>query len=164
MTLFTHMNPESRIWIYQSNRPFEEIELHLIKELLIEFKNEWNTHGKSLLTDFEIVYNQFIMLAVDEAEMNASGCSIDSSVRIIQDIEKKTGAVLLDRMLLAYREKDEIRLLKRSEFKQAVSNFLISETHIVFDNTIQKVSELNRWEIEMEKSWHGKAFIQKDII
>ena len=163
MTIFSHMNPNSRVWIYQANRPFNDIETHLIKERLNQFKNEWNAHGISLVADFALVYNQFIMLAVDESSQKASGCSIDSSVRIIQEIEEKTGVILLDRMLLAYREKEEIILLKRSEFKKAVENFAITEDHIVFNNTIQFVSELGKWEIPLKESWHKAAFIQKNV-
>ena len=85
---FEDLPGESRIWIYQSNRKFSEEEFSEIETDLKAFVEEWAAHGTSLEASFLLKYNRFIILAVNQDVQAATGCSIDSSVRFIKQIEK----------------------------------------------------------------------------
>ncbi|MEQ9303133.1 MAG: hypothetical protein RJQ14_04390, partial [Marinoscillum sp.] len=97
-----NMPDHSRVWIYQSTRPFSDSEKTLISAQLDEFTKQWAAHGQQLTATYSIELDQFIVLAVDESHHQASGCSIDSSVRVIQVIEQQTGLTLLDRSKVAF--------------------------------------------------------------
>jgi hypothetical protein len=44
---------------------------------------EWAAHGTSLVSSYQLKYNRFIILAVDQDVQSATGCSIDASVEFI---------------------------------------------------------------------------------
>lgn len=150
------MNPNSRLWIYQADKPFTVNDD--IRSILDTFISQWKAHQNQLFASYEIVYNQFIMIAVDEELAAASGCSIDSSVRVIKQIEDKSNVSLLNRMLLAYKTKNKIEVISRAEFAQGYKIGRFNLETIVFNNTIQYVKELPLWEVRAEHSWHSEAF------
>ena len=86
---FDQLPNQSRIWIYPSNRRFTKGELFVLRGELNDFISKWTAHNQSLETSYDLPYNQFILLAVNQQTVQASGCSIDASVRFIQEVEKK---------------------------------------------------------------------------
>ena len=86
---FESLPEESRIWIYQSNRKFSDEEIAEIENDLKSFIENWAAHGTSLEASYLLKYNRFIILAVNQEVQQATGCSIDSSVAFIQELEQK---------------------------------------------------------------------------
>ena len=83
-----YQNP--RIWIYQSNQKFFARRIRSdTSRSRIGFIEEWTAHGSDLKAGYEIRYKRFIVLALDQTQTSASGCSIDASVHFIQQIGKK---------------------------------------------------------------------------
>jgi hypothetical protein len=82
---FAKLSAESRLWIYPSNRAFREDEIFKIKEILNSFLAQWTAHNVRLEASFDLPYDRFIVLGVNQESVQASGCSIDSSVRIFQE-------------------------------------------------------------------------------
>src|SRR5579872_2892242 len=93
---------DSRVWIYQGNRPFSAEEAIYTRRSLASFIQGWNSHGTPVKGFGDIFYNQFIILLADETASGVSGCSTDSSVRLIKQIEEHTGIGLFDRLNLAF--------------------------------------------------------------
>jgi len=156
---FDEMPKEARIWIYQSNRKFSEQEEEEISTILTNFVGEWVAHSTPLKASFEIKYNRFIILAVDTAYHPASGCSIDSSVKVIQEIEQKYGIDLLDKMNVTYRTGDFIAHKPLIDFKKMAKSKAVNKQTIVFNNLVNTIEEYeNYWEVPAEESWHGRFF------
>ena len=88
---FDNLPDNSRIWIYPSNRPFSKTELETLTADLSKFLAQWTAHNQNLQAGFELPYNRFIVIGVNQQAVQASGCSIDSSIRFIQDLESKYG-------------------------------------------------------------------------
>lgn len=154
-----NISENSRIWIYQSDRAFSPAEEQAVRQQLNEFTGQWKAHGQELLTEGTVLYGRFIVIAVDEQQAEASGCSIDSSTRLIKDLEKKLGVDLFNRFNMAYRIGDEVISCSREEFEQLISEGKITEDTIVFNNLIQTAGELkNSWEIPFKESWHARVF------
>jgi len=97
-----NLSPESRIWIYQTSRELNQQEESAIAETLKSFCDQWATHGSGLKTSFRIDHNRFVLLAVDEQAGGASGCSIDSSVRVLKELEQKLNLDFFDRSEIAF--------------------------------------------------------------
>jgi len=148
-----------RIWIYQSNREFTAQENELIIQKLSNFMEQWKAHGKELAAHAEVKFNRFIIIFLNEALEAASGCSIDSSVRFLKEIERELQIDLFDRMQIAYRRDGKIEAVSRSEFEKLIANGEVTENTIVFDNTVANSKELaSRWQVPMKDSWHAKVF------
>ncbi|HEX4849999.1 MAG TPA: hypothetical protein VFV08_04290, partial [Puia sp.] len=82
-------SPSSRVWIYQSSRLFTISEALEIEDLLHEFASHWQSHGTPVKGYGNLFFGQFIILMADESATGVSGCSTDSSVRLIKSIENK---------------------------------------------------------------------------
>lgn len=149
----------TKVWVYQSSKAFNEGDKDLIRKRADEFLTEWNNHGKNISAEYRILYDRFFIFIVDEAKVPASGCSIDSSVRFVKQLEKDLGLDLMNRMKLAYRSGNEIKIAELNEFKEMVKAHKIGEETIVFNNLVSTLDELNeKWEVPLKDSWH-KQFL-----
>ncbi len=153
------MPKEARIWIYPSNRKLTDQEVGEITDILTHFVGEWAAHSTPLKASFEIRHNRFIVLAVDTDYHAASGCSIDASVKVIQEIEQKYGIDLLDKMNVTYRTGEFIAHKPLIDFKKMAKAKAVNGQTIVFNNLVNTIEEYeNYWEVPAEESWHGRFF------
>lgn len=154
-----NLHDTSRVWVYQSNRAFTNDEMERLLPLLSDFNNNWVAHSKKLNSVIEVFYNQFIVLFVDEYSQEATGCSIDSSVSLIKEIEDKFAVSLLDRLNLTYKENNEIKTLKMADFQEAIKAGKFTNEVTVYNNLVTTKSEfLNNWEVQAKNSWHNNLF------
>ncbi len=152
-------NDNSRVWIYQSNRLFTISEALEIEELLEEFTKTWLSHGAKVTGYANLFFGQFIILMADETATGVSGCSTDSSVRLIKSIEQDHNVNLFDRQTLAFVVKERIQLLPMEQLNYAIENNFINADTLYFNNTVQTKEELlNRWIIPVKESWLAKRF------
>lgn len=156
---FDEMPYSSRIWVYQSDRPFAKDEITWIENKLKAFCDGWNTHGQHMATSFDIVLNQVIVLSVDERNFPASGCSIDSSVRVLREIEERLGVNLLDAGKIAVLNHDTVSVSKLSSIKAEVLAGNILPESKVIDPTVSKKEDLmEKWIITAKDSWLKRYF------
>lgn len=156
---FESLPEDSKIWIYQSNRKFSENEMLEIEEELQVFMEQWASHGTSLEASYCTKYNRFIIIAVNQEVQTATGCSIDSSVQLIQSLEKKYEVDLLDKMNVTFKLGEHIAHKTLIEFKKMAKEKAVSENTIVFNNLINTLGEWNEfWEVPAIDSWHSRFF------
>jgi hypothetical protein len=154
-------SPSSRVWIYQSNRLFSMGEALAIEDKLNEFVAGWNSHGDPVKGFATMFFGQFIILMADESATGVSGCSTDSSVRLIKDIEKTYHVNMFDRQLLAFVIKEKLQLLPLNQLNYAVQNGFISSETLYFNNTVLTKQELlDKWIIPVKESWLAKKIPQ----
>ena len=150
---------ESKVWIYQSSRLFLISEALEMEDLLQEFVKNWKSHGHTVKGYANLFYGRFIVLIADEAATGVSGCSTDSSVRVIKQIEKDYNVDMFDRQSLAFIVKDKIEVIPMAQLAYAVENDFITENTLYFNNTVQNRKELeNKWIVPAGDSWLGKYF------
>lgn len=156
---FESLPEESKIWIYQSNRKFSEEEFAEIEKDLQVFVENWAAHGTSLEASFQLKYNRFIILAVDQEVQTATGCSIDSSVAFIQSLEKKYDVDLLDKMNVTFKLGEHVAHKPLIDFKKMAKDKAVTANTIVFNNLVNNIAEYNEsWEVPAADSWHSRFF------
>ncbi len=149
---YSEIANSSRVWVYQSDKSLSDKEIVLIQQKLLTFCNDWKAHQVHLKSSYKVLYNRFIILLVDEQQQNASGCSIDSSVKVIKEIETEFGINLFNRTQIAFEREGEIITLSIPEFKKVVQ----ADT-VVFNNLVRTKAELEEnWETSASNSWHAK--------
>ncbi|SDG38381.1 hypothetical protein SAMN05421827_10623 [Pedobacter terrae] len=152
-------SPQSRVWIYQSDRKFTSTEETEILNKLAAFTNQWTAHGNELLAKAEIRYGFFIVLTVDESQAGVTGCSIDSSVRLIKEIEQEYHVDLFNRFNIAYKVNGEVVVNSKEDFETLVNIKQVTPETIVFNNMVQNLAELEtKWEVPFKNSWHSTVF------
>ena len=115
----------SRVWIFQCSRLFFLSEALQIEEILEQFVTSWKSHGAEVKGYANLFFGQFIVLMADESIAGVSGCSTDSSVHVIKEIEKQFKVTLFDRQTLAFIIKDKVQLLPLSQLSYAAENKFI---------------------------------------
>ena len=142
---YSEIAKSSRVWVYQSDRSLFDKEVDFINQKLLAFCNDWKAHQLHLNSSFKVLYNRFIILLVDERQQSASGCSIDSSVKIIKEIENKFGINLLNRTQIAFEQEGEILTLSTSEFKK-----IVQVDTVVFNNLVSTKADLEeKWKLSL---------------
>ena len=125
-----------------------------IEDLLNDFTSKWLSHGTPVKGAGYLFFGQFIILMADEKASGVSGCSTDSSVRLIKDIEQKFDVNMFDRTTLAFVIKDKVQLLPLSQLQYAFTNDFINSHTLYFNNLVQTKEELeNKWIIPIKDSW-----------
>lgn len=147
----------SRVWIYQSSRVFNLPEALQVEAMLNEFVAGWQSHGIPVKGYGNLFFGQFIVLMADENATGVSGCSTDSSVRLVKQIEQAFNVNLFDRQLLAFVIDDKIQLLPLNQLTYAADKgFITGETHY-FNNLVQQKAELaEQWIVPVKNSWLAK--------
>ena len=159
-SLFAEFPPQARVWIYQASRPLTEKETSLIREKAKAFALNWNAHKQPLTADAEVAHNLFLVLIADEAKMAASGCSIDSSVRLVKELEQEFQLVFFDRLNVAYQNDGTISLANYQTLVEDIKSGKLPRNISIFNNVIQTKGELEtNWLIPVEKSWLSKLIV-----
>lgn len=157
-----NLSNNTRVWIYQSNRLFTLSEALQLEEELKHFEDNWQSHGARVNASCFLFFGYFIILMADESETTVSGCSTDSSVRFVKNIEQTYKVSLFDRTNLAFIVKDKIEILPLSQVNYAIENGYINKTTLLFDNSIQDISAFkNKWLVPIADSWLGKRLNNK---
>ena len=155
--LHEDFHPGSRVWIYQCSRLFSLGEALDIEKMLEQFTKQWKSHGTPVKGEAHLFFGQFIILLADETATGVSGCSTDSSVRLIKDIEQQYKVNMFDRTTLALVVNDKIQLLPLSQLEYAVANGFVNADTLYFNNLVQTKEELeNNWIIPVKDSWLNK--------
>lgn len=154
---YNHIFPElpgnSRVWIYSADRELSGTEKVYVKEKLKEFVDGWGAHGKELMAAADILFDRFIVLAVDEQKVRASGCSIDSSVRFIKELGGELSVDFFNRLKLYIVQDHQIKRIHISELS-------LHEKDLLFDPMIADLNDFRaNWLIEVKESMLFKQMI-----
>lgn len=156
---FENLPENSKIWIYQSNRKFSDEELAEIESSLDLFIENWSAHGIKLEASYLLKYNRFIILAVNQETQQATGCAIDASVNLIQNLEQKFQVDLLDKMNVTFKNGEHIAHKSVLDFKKMAKEKAVTATTIVFNNLVNNIQEFHEnWEVPASESWHNRFF------
>jgi hypothetical protein len=155
--LYQSLPDGTRIWIYQSNRAFSGDEISELKTLLIRFTEGWASHSQQLCAFGDVLFGQFITLMVDESQASVGGCSVDSSVSFLQQVEKHYGVDLFDRMTFAWLEDGTVKTAGRDEFARLYKEGAIGDETTVFDNLVKTKGDFEKgWLKPLGESWHKR--------
>lgn len=144
----------SRVWVYQSSKAFTTKEALEIMERLQEFSKQWHSHGDSVDNFIHLFFDRFIVLMADESNIMVSGCSTDSSIKFLKNLEKDYHVQLFNRQILAFIVDQKIITVPLEKVNQAIESEMINGDTLYFNNTIlTKKDLLNKWIIPVKESW-----------
>jgi hypothetical protein len=145
---FNTLPKESRVWIYASENTLTEDQKSHILTYIAEHLKGWNAHKVPLTAGVTILENHFIVVALDEGKNGASGCSIDTLQKTIQELEKDLSISLLNRLNIFCRIDDKIHCIPTTK----LAEYANKET-LFYDLTIQKKGDLFNWLKLVEEGW-----------
>lgn len=144
--MFENLAPNSKVWIYTSDRILSDEDQKVIADAMSLFLPQWAAHGNSLFGDYTVEHDRFLILAVDESQAGASGCSIDTSVRFIKDLGAKLNVDFFNRLNMVIEENNAFNTVHVSELK----NYPEAS---VFNPMITKLADLREnWKVKVADS------------
>ncbi|HZG00750.1 MAG TPA: hypothetical protein VEY71_07095 [Chitinophagales bacterium] len=147
----------SKVWIYQSARALTDEEAAELENKARSFTSEWAAHGSALDATARFVFNRFLVLAVNPGRQDASGCSIDNSVRFIQSLEAQYNTLFFERTEMAVHHEGNLVLMPLNNLKQAVRDASLPQDALLFDNTVTTLGDLrSNWITPVYTSWIAK--------
>ncbi len=124
----------NRVWVYQIDRLLSKEEEAQVKVDIDAFTAQWAAHGNALKASAQILWSCFIVLAVDENHEAASGCSIDSSARMLKDLGVRYNFDAFNRNTIAYLKDDQIVFTSLTNIQEA-------EGYKVFNLAVSNLKE-----------------------
>jgi hypothetical protein len=156
---FDQLPAHSRVWIYQAERALTEKEIEIVNQRLTRFCEGWNTHGNGMPTSFEIIDKQILVLAVDESGLGASGCSIDSSVKVLRELESLIGVNLTDQGKVSVRTSSgDLKIFPALGLKSKVQTGELTLEQEVINPLIRTKADLQQLWQPVRNSWLNKYF------
>jgi hypothetical protein len=144
----------SKVWIYQSSRPFSNREIVEINDQLHHFYTQWMSHGAPVKGWASVVFDRYIIMMADETENVLGGCSMDDAQRVIKSLERQYQVKLFDRLTLSFYVKEKIEMLPFNQVQYALDKGFISGDTLMFNNLVAtKHDLLHRWIVPMSTTW-----------
>lgn len=154
MTTYKDIADTSKVWIYQSDRAFDDRETTGIRSALKNFVMNWTSHGDDLYAFADVYHQKFVVFMVDQEVAKASGCSIDKSVAFIKEIERAFEVNLFKRTAISYFEKDQIKTTTKRNFLKLLDSGEVADDTLIFDNTVKTKAQFeSRWKVPVKDSW-----------
>ncbi|MCC6818452.1 MAG: ABC transporter ATPase [Bacteroidia bacterium] len=150
----TDLSENSRVWLYQAERTLNESEILKIKNDLAHFCISWTAHDKALKADSDVLYQRFILLVVDESATDASGCSIDKSVRKLKELSAEIGVDFFDRLNMAYLKDNQVHSIHLNAIEQAKNEGNINDNTLFFNTLVNNLGELGtKFILPLNQHW-----------
>ena len=150
----------NRVWAFIISKPLSNEQLISLNDLGNKFVLGWTAHEQKLTASFEIIKNKIIVVKVNEEVTGASGCSIDKLTHFIKDAEKQFSIELLNRLLVAYKEQDEICIVHSSKIKELLEQNSINENTLILNTACANQDEFSKWEQPLKNTWLNKYLIK----
>lgn len=152
------LSPDSRVWVYVAARPLAAGEKQHAQQRLATFCQQWTAHNQQLKAAAEVWGDQFILLLVDETQAGASGCSIDKSVHMMEQLGQELGTDLFDRMRFGWvDESGTLHNNTRDEVADLRQKGHITPETLMVNSLVQSKRDLqDKWLIPYGQSWHKR--------
>jgi len=145
---FNTLPEEARIWVYASEKALTEDQQSHILTYIAEHLKGWNAHKVPLTAGVTILENHFIVVALDEGKNGASGCSIDTLQKTIQELEKELSISLMNRLNVFCRIDNKIQCIPSFKLESMAK----ADTPF-YDLTILTKSDLNTYLKPISEGW-----------
>ena len=150
------MNPSSRMWFYGLTQPLSEAQSAELVQLMDEFVSQWKAHGAQLAAAYQWINHQFLFIAVDEGQQQATGCSIDKSVHLLQEFGAKHSVDFFNRMLVYAQTGEGFISYSTATLKAAIAEGLVDENTPVMHTTAATLGEIGSGLIPLKESWAAR--------
>ena len=153
---FEQLPATARIWVFTSPIPLDS---SLIHPALQEFVQTWTAHRQDLRASATLNEGYFILLAVDESQTAASGCSIDKATNFVQALGQSLNLNLLEKRRYFYRNgEDTIQAVDHQTMQASVQDGRVNQTTMVADTLVNCVGDLALFWKPLGESWHRRLF------
>ncbi len=156
------LSDDSRVWIFQSSRPFNAKEKLEIDEQLKNFYLQWQSHGEDVKGWGALLFDTFVVVIADENKSQVSGCSTDGMTRVIKSLERQYNVNFFDRLTISFLVKDRVEMLPMNQISYGLEKGFIETDTPLFNNLVAtKKALIDSWLTPLDKSWLWQRIVEK---
>ena len=147
---FDKIDESAKCWIYilEKNINFKSDEINLILKSLCE---KWKSHNNEVVSSFQIYRDRYIILFAEEG---ISGCSIDSSNRLLRYELDRLNINVMPNSKIGIFIENKIKLEDRSSIINLIQANKLQPNDKMINTTVTNKKEYNKnWILEINKSW-----------
>ncbi len=147
---FDKIDENAKCWIYilEKNINFKSDEINLILKSLCE---KWKSHNNEVVSSFQIYRDRYIILFAEEG---ISGCSIDSSNRLLRYELDRLNINVMPNSKIGIFIENKIKLEDRSSIINLIQANKLQPNDKMINTTVTNKKEYNKnWILEINKSW-----------
>ena len=147
---FDKIDENAKCWIYilEKNINFKSDEINLILKSLCE---KWKSHNNEVVSSFQIFRDRYIILFAEEG---ISGCSIDSSNRLLRYELDRLNINVMPNSKIGIFIENKIKLEDRSSIINLIQANKLKPKDKMINTTVTNKKEYNKnWILEINKSW-----------
>lgn len=153
------MPDSSRVWVYQSDRQMTPEEGQKVQSQISSFLGSWMSHGEDLTAAVHISLNTYLIIAADERQVVAGGCSIDKLEKEIKAVGRLIGTDFFNRMLTGYMDEGQLKQVPLHQFWAMKKAGIIQGNTPVINTLIKNIGEWKTvWIQEFSDSWHQEMW------
>ncbi|MCB0344432.1 MAG: hypothetical protein KDD66_04920 [Bdellovibrionales bacterium] len=158
--MFDDFDDAARVWIFAADKTLSDEQAANVSNAIADFLDEWAAHGKALNAAVQVFHNRFAVVCANEAEVKASGCSVDALFRAIREVFERSGTLVADSSNIFYQDGEEVFSISRPAFKQLVEQKAVNGNTPVFDNSLTTLAAMRTgsWNRAYKDSWHAQLF------
>jgi hypothetical protein len=155
-SLWVKLPDSSRLWVYVADRLLTTSENDRVAENAERFTAAWVAHGTELTASWKLQGSRILLIALDEGQAGASGCSIDASVHFMQRLGEKEAPAIdwlrRDQVLHRTAESPVWHESALSAFWMARKAELVQDDTVVVNTLCVNKGE---WESQSMQPFHG---------
>lgn len=131
----------SRLWIYTADRTLTASEVSEIQMKLGAFAQGWTAHDVQLQAGTSILWNQVVLIAVNEALHGISGCGIDKSVKVMKNLGEAYQINFFNRFLTLVKSGESLLTFNKNDLQQAIDKGEVDEDSLVLNSLAQTLGQ-----------------------
>jgi len=150
-----HLLPDdAKVWIYQADRSFTPEEVAEISDIVENFVDQWKSHQQNVTGYGALYYRRFLVLMADEHQCAIGGCSIDSSVKLVRELQEAYHVNFFDRLKVCYKITSElVGSFPFLQLNECFERGKINEDTTIFNNLVATKKDFeNNWEQPLKLS------------
>ena len=154
--LFPNISLSARLFVYTSNEQLSSTEATSFQTKLNAFIESWKAHGTKLDASSMLIANRVLLIVVDEKAQTATGCSIDSMNRYLQN----SGQDWFARTLVVFNTEggnidEDWKVMNVNDFHAAVKSGVLSMDTYIINSTVLSLEEAREKLVQrVSESWH----------
>ena len=154
--LFPNISLSARLFVYTSNEQLSSTEATSFQTKLNAFIESWKAHGTKLDASSMLIANRVLLIVVDEKAQTATGCSIDSMNRYLQN----SGHNWFARTWVIFNTEEGNldgywQMMDMQEFHSALNNGDLAMDTYVINSTVSSLEEAREKLVQkVSESWH----------
>ena len=153
------MSTDKRTWVYVLSEPIDGQIADTVKAELKKFTASWSSHGRTVSSEVSIVHRRIILLSAEVEHGTISGCGIDASVNVLEEIVDGLGLKIAPPLSVCYLDHEgSAQVVGRSEFVGLFEQGDVTPETLCVQADVRHIagaSQVN-YLLPLGSSWHSR--------